>query len=322
MTRLALTIMVLFAYMLPTNALAEDASGLLTDLHDELCNFPVGQVTSDPHALTNELLNVSGDEKIHPYSFENELWLGVAGQRIPERYLIFRIDKGSYVLTNCLPFRAMGRTSVDVDGEDGESMTFGLYDRTPRGYDMFTAIYKLQSGRREFVSAERIDPFLYEAGITTWDKPVEDPWYWAEVRFQLDSGGTRDDIWGFEIDLDMDGVNEIGITSMATHGNAGGSFAFFRRDEVAYRFIGYLGVQTIQVLTPGDDGGMRIRSFGRFDINCAAAITLTNDGLNFQQIEMIKSCEDAAKYERQVAEAEIVQPGRGQFRPSAWELEN
>ncbi|MBT8078485.1 MAG: hypothetical protein KJO31_07895, partial [Gammaproteobacteria bacterium] len=167
-------------------------------------------------------------------------------------------------------------------------------------------------------SATRVDPFLYESGIETWDKPVDDPWYWAEVRYQIDLGGTREHLWGIEIDMDQDGIDELGITSSASQGNAGGSFAFFKRDREQYRFIGYAFLKTMQILPVAQDGNIRIRSIGRASINCAVAMTLVNDGEQFHPGEKANSCESPAKYERLLGEAPIVFPGRHSIRPDDW----
>lgn len=297
---------------------AQDATELVRQLGRERCDVFLGQLTDDPHALTSAIFQPAPNAKINEYSFEDEIWIGEWGTRVIERYLIFHPQADGYKLVDCIPFRAMGRSSISIEGRNAESMTFGIYDRTPNGYDMFTVSYLLESERRVLIAAERIAPYLYQSDISEWKEPIEDPWQWAEIRFSIDLGSQRESIWGFEVDLDSDGVNELGITTSASHGNGGGAYGFFREDGNAYRFIGYLELRTLQVLPPTSDGSMRIRTFWRTSINCETSLTHSNDGLKFIELEISKSCDDAATHDRQLTEAEIVRPELLQFRPESW----
>lgn len=316
---------VFLAWILAVNsvsaAVGEDATALIAELEKELCAFPTDQVTQKPRSLAAELLDVEDPASLKAYDFGDELWLGVAGQDVRERFVILQKRGGNYRVTDCLPFRAMGSGKIEIDGAEADSFTFGLSGVTPRGYDLFTAEYRKESGSRELHSATRVDPFYYEKDIRTWDDPVADPWHWAEIRFGVDLGGTREHIWGFEKDFDADGVDELVITSMASHGNAGGSFAFFKRHADSYRFIGYAWLQTLQVLPPSADGSIRLRSFARYDVNCGIAMTMDNDGSQFHEIDSVKSCDDNERYAALVREAEIVSPGKNRFRPEAWSSE-
>lgn len=316
---------VILAWILAANSVSasdkEDATALVAELATKLCAFPTNQLTQEPRSLAAELLGVEDPASLKAYDFGEELWLGVAGQNVRERFVVLRKEEDDYRLADCFPFRAMGSGKVEIDGEEADSFTFGLSGVTPRGYDLFTAVYVEESGSRKLHSATRIDPFYYEKDIRTWDQPVPDPWHWAEIRFGVDLGGAREHLWGFEKDFDADGIDELVITSMVSHGNAGGSFAFFKRDAEAYRFIGYAWLQTLQVLPPSTDGSIRLRSFARYDVNCGIAMTMGNDGTQFHEIDSVKSCDDNERYAALVREADIVSPGKNKFRPEAWSTE-
>ena len=295
-------------------ARGQDAMELVEQLAAERCTLTLGQVTDDPHGLTRQLFEPEIDAKFNEYAFANELWVGTWGTRVTERYLIFHPEAQGYRLVDCIPFRPMGNMAILVDGRDAESMTFGLYDRTPRGYDKLTATYILDAGRRTLVSAELIDPFLYRNDITTWDESVDDPWYWAQVQFGLKLNAMRDSLWGFEVDLDHDGVSELGITTQISHGSGGGGYAFFRRDGDNYRFIGYLELRTLQVLPLRPDGTMHLRTFFTSNAACHSAATFTNDGAQFQRIEVSRVCTEL-EADAYADGGDIIIPERIRFDP-------
>ena len=296
-------------------AQGQDAAEVVRQLEAALCSFPVGQITEDPHGLTRQLFETSADANFDERRFNDEIWLGPweEGDRRIDRYLAFHPHEQGYVVVDCIPFQATARRSTAIDGRSAEIMRFAVYDETPRGYNLVDATYVMESDRRTLVAAEFIDPFLHEKGIQEWDEPIADPWYWAEVRFDVDAGGTRESIWGFEVDLDHDEVTELGITSLATHGTGGGEYAFFRKDGANYRFIGYLGINTLQVLPLNEDGSMRLRTTWHMNASCASVATYTNDGSRFQSIEQLE-CADIDD----ASDGEFIVPGQHQFRPSSW----
>jgi hypothetical protein len=298
---------------------AQDGRHLLEELTAERCSVALGQWTDDPHSLTRTLFEVEEQTRLNELEFEAgvvgpepELWLGPVAETGIVRYLVFWLDGERHRNVACIPFHAMSSLPVEVDGRPAVRMTFGARDRTPRGYDMFTATYFVGSSGYMLHEVEWNDPFYYEKGIEEWNEPISDPWHWSEVRFAVDYGGTREHLWGFEIDLDRDGTPELGITSQATQGNGGGDFAFFRRlhdqrGEDSYSFLGYLGLKSLQVLPPAEDGSLRVRSFWHINADCSAVATHTNDGKTFEMLQVSEVCgKDLGSYRD---DGDVVVPG-------------